>query len=189
MRHILTLCFLLLALPAWAELRYYSLDPAQSEVEFIYRLNGNDGDGTMPIASAELALDFNAPNQSSARVTLDVTGTKTGAIFVTQALKSKDVLAADDFPTIGFRSRAFQGSLGGGAEVTGDVTIRGVTRPMTLRAEVFRARGSDVNDLSRLTVILTGHINRADFGATGYGDLVADRVDLMIRARLQETKP
>ena len=38
------------------------------------------------------------------------------------------------------------------AEVTGNLTIRGVTRPVTLKAEIFRPQGSAAGDRSRLTV-------------------------------------
>lgn len=186
MRLVALLFLLWTALPAWADGRQYKLDPAGSEVEFTYRLSGQAGRGTMPVVSADLVIDFAALERSQAEVALDVTGTRTNAVFVTQALKDESVLDASRYPTIQFRSKTVRGSLDSGAQIAGDVTIRGVTRPMVLQAQVFRVQGSDASDLSRLTVRLTGHINRADFGATGYPDLVADRVDLDITARLVE---
>lgn len=187
MRLILVVILMLSALPGWAEPRQYRLDPKNSLVEFIYVLSGAAGKGTMPITRADLEIDFGALSRSQADVSLSVTGARTSAVFVTQALKSDRVLNADEHPLIRFRSRSIQGSLAKGAKISGDVTIRGVTRPLTLDARLFRARGTDPKDLSRLVVQLSGHINRSDFGAGGYGDLVQDRIDLNISAHLLET--
>jgi polyisoprenoid-binding protein YceI len=68
--------------------------------------------------------------------------------------------------------------------VTGNLTIRGVTRPVTLLAEVFRPKGSAEDDRSRLTVRLTGRVNRSDFGAAGWSDMVGDEVRIVINARI-----
>lgn len=173
--------------PALAEPRSYRLDPAESKVEFTYQLSGAPGKGTMPITRADLRLDFANVPASQATVSLDVAGARTGALFVTQALKSPEVLHAAAHPRIQFRSRKVTGSLRDGARITGDVTVRGVTRPLVLDAQVYRRQGSQSGDLSRLTVILTGSLNRSAFGASGYPDLVADRVDLRILARISET--
>jgi polyisoprenoid-binding protein YceI len=70
------------------------------------------------------------------------------------------------------------------AEVTGNLTIRGVTRPVTLVAQIFRPQGSATYDRSRLTVRLTGRVNRSDFGATGWSDMVGDEVRIVITARI-----
>lgn len=169
--------------PARAAPRDYVLDAAASEVAFSYVLEGVTGRGTMPIDRADLTLDFERAANSSAEVTLDAAGARTGVFFVTEALKGRSVLNTADHPKIRFRSRDFA-ARDGGATITGDVTIRGVTRPLTLEAEIFRRAGSELGDLSRLTVRLTGAVNRSDFGATGYADLVANRVGLEITARL-----
>jgi len=186
MRAIALLLALLIALPwsAGAEPRAYVLERDRSEVAFTYVLEGRSGTGTMPIESADIVLDFENASRSSARIRLDAAEAQTGVFFVTEALKSDSVLDTDDHPTITFVSREFVPQEGG-ARVTGDVTVRGVTRPLTLDADIFRQRGTEAGDLSRLTVRLTGAIDRSDFGATGYPDRVADRVGLEITARLR----
>lgn len=172
-----------LAAPASAAPVRYRLDPAASQVTFGYVLAGQRAEGTMPITRADLALDFRAVDRSSARVSLDADGTRTGVIFVTETLKGPEMLDTGRHPQIDFVSRRIAGSVNG-ATITGDVTIRGVTRPITLAAEIFRRRGSAEGDLSRLTVLLTGALDRHDFGASGYRNLVAPTVDLRILARL-----
>ncbi len=172
-----------LAAPARAAPAAYALDPDGSEVRFAFRVGGVDAAGTMPVASADIVLDFDTAARSSATVTLAAHRAETGAELMTNALKSEDVLDTDRFPTIRFSSTSFAASATG-AVVRGDVTLRGVTRPLTLQATIFRPPGSTQGDRRRLTVRLTGQIDRTDFGASGYAGLVEPIVTLDIRARL-----
>lgn len=185
---VLVLLCLGTALPLSAELRAYRLDPVGSQVEFTYWVNGQPARGSMPVRSADLSIDLAALHRSRAEVVLDATGTRTNALFVTQALKGDSVLAVARFPTIRFRSRSVQGTVQEGARILGDVTIRGVTRPIVLQARLFRPPGNASGAQNRLSVHLTGQISRAAFGATGYPDLVGDRVDLQVTARLRATE-
>ena len=66
--------------------------------------------------------------------------------------------------------------------------VRGVSRPMTFVAEIFRQRGTEENDLTRLAILLTGALNRSDFGASGWNDLAGDQVRLRILARIHQVK-
>ena len=68
--------------------------------------------------------------------------------------------------------------------VEGDLTLRGVTRTVSFDATLYRQRGTEANDLSQLSFRLAATINRSDFGASGYSDLVADPIRLDITARV-----
>ena len=94
------------------------------------------------------------------------------------------MLDTANHPQITFQSRRFDAGPGG-AQVTGDVTIRGVTRPLTLDAEIFRQQGTEAGDRSRLTVTLTGSVSRSAFGADGFAALVDDTVGIDITVRLR----
>jgi polyisoprenoid-binding protein YceI len=74
--------------------------------------------------------------------------------------------------------------VGEGADVTGNLTIRGVTRAITLQARISRPTGTAADDFDRLTVRLSGRVNRSDFGATGWSDMVGDEVRIFITARI-----
>ena len=119
-------------------------------------------------------------------MTADIRRARTGLIFATEALKSASVLHADRFPEARFTSTRVilgaGGRISGGATIDGNLTLRGVTRPVRFAAELFRKRGSAPDDLSALDVRLQGRGNRSDFGAIGYADLVEDRVGIDIRA-------
>ena len=179
------LAFLLIGLspPALADAVPYLLDRDRSAVAFTYLFSGNPTDGRMPVAAAELLLDLdNVPN-SQISVTLDADGARAGFVFATEAMKGTSVLNTRDFPTIAFRTTQITGDLAG-ARVTGDLTIRGVTRQVTLDAQLFRQRGTIEGDRSRLSVLLTGQVNRNDFGASGWSGYVGPQINLNILARM-----
>jgi polyisoprenoid-binding protein YceI len=181
---ILALCLQLAALlPALADAVPYRLDPAASTVAFGYVLGGTAMRGIMPVASADIALDFDRAAESRVQVVLDVGAAEAGNPIATEAMRSPGVLDAAAHPEIRFESTAIRAN-GQGAAVEGRLTIRGVTRPVQLMAEIYRPRGSAAGDLSRLTVVLRGTVARSDFGAAGFADLVADPVSLDIAARL-----
>lgn len=166
----------------------YALDQKNSQVGFVFTLNKAAAKGSMPVSAAKIVIDPAALQRSSVDVTLNVRRARTGFFFATEALKAASVLDAKQFGTIRFVSTAIRlngrGQLADGAKIDGNLTIRGVTRPVTLNAALFRPKDSDPNDLSRLSFRISGALSRSAFGATGYSDLVADRVRLDIVARV-----
>jgi len=186
---LLTALALTLPLSAVAAPTTYILEAAKSKVGFVFTLNNNAAKGSIPIKSSNIQIDLDALQRSSVDVTLDVRKTRTGLFFATEALKGSSVLDANKFDTIRFVSTGIRlgstGQLSGGAKITGNLTIRGITKPVTLNATLFRQRGTDAGDLSRLGFRLTGAVSRAAFGATGYSDLVDDTIQLDILARVR----
>jgi len=161
---VATLMLFFSALTAFAQ-QSYVLEPRKSDVGFIYQLEGVENRGSMPIKSAEISLDFDALTRSRVDVTVDVSRTKTGFIFATEALKARSVLDAARHPTIRFVSKAVrlsgQGRLSDGAEIDGSLTVRGVTKPVTLKAALFRQRGSEAGDLSSISRRGSAHPEKA----------------------------
>ncbi len=101
-------------------------------------------------------------------------------------MQGPTVLDAANWPQITFRSDDVRRAGEGRAEVHGEITVRGVTRPMVFAAEIYRERGSVEGDLSALVVQLTGALRRSEFGADGWSDLAGDEVRLRILAHLEE---
>ncbi|MEM9551759.1 MAG: YceI family protein [Pseudomonadota bacterium] len=167
----------------------YVLDPNRSTVAFSYRLNGTPSSGTMPVTRADIVVDPENLSASQVDVSVSVARARTGLVFVTQALKSAEVLDAARFPEVRFVSEsvalAANGRLSDGATITGRVTLRGVTRRLSFRANVYRQPGSAANDLENLTVQLTGAISRSAFGASGFANYVDDEVTLDIQAAIR----
>ena len=175
----------LIALPPAAQARpvVYLLQTAASSVAFETDFGKERITGTFPLARAALTLDFETVANSTIEVTLDVTHAKANFPFAAQALRGPTVLDAGAHPEMHFVSTRIKAQ-GDGAEVAGNITIRGVTRPITLRAVIYQQKGSAKGDRSHLSVRLTGRVKRSDFGATGWADMVGDEVRILIDARI-----
>jgi len=173
----------LLTLPAQAGTVAYQMDAANSTVAFETDFGPDKITGSIPLEKANLKLDFDNVTNCTVDVVLDVSGATASFPFAAQALKGPKVLAAKDHPRMTFESTSVKRA-GDAAEVTGNLTIRGVTKEVTLKAQLFRPQGSAPDDLDQLTVKLSGSVNRSDFGATGWSDMVGDQVRIIITARI-----
>lgn len=187
MKVILSLMLALVPVFAQAKPQAYSLQPTASTVGFETDFGPDKITGWMPVTQADLKLDFQNLAASTVAVTLDVTGAEASFPFAAQAMKGPKVLDSREFPTITFQSTSVRGTTSG-AEVMGNITIRGVTHKAQLHATLFRPNGSAPTDLSLLTIHLTGAVQRSDFGAVGWNDMVGDQVRLDIVAQIARVK-
>ena len=176
---LVTLC----ASPSLAAPASYTLQPEASVVGLETDFGSDKISGQMPISRADLLLDFKNVSASHVAVTLDAAHADASFPFAAQAMKGPKVLDSMDYPQIRFESTSVVAK-GEGAEVKGRVTIRGVTKPMVMQAMIWRQKGHAAGDLSHLTIRLTGALNRSDFGAVGWSDMVGDQVRLDILARI-----
>ena len=107
-------------------------------------------------------------------------------------LKSADFFDAEQFPTLNFKSTNIQGN-GSEYEITGDLTIKGITKLVTLNAE-FSGLMTDPWGNTKVGLNLDGKINRKDFGLTYNaaletgGVLVGEDVKLNAEIQLVEQK-
>ena len=166
----------------------YTLQADQSQVDFGWYLGPDEIKGTMPVASADIILDIENLQNSDVTVAVDVKGAKAGFAFATQGMKSKQILWAKKHPEILFESTRFVRE-GAKARVEGNLTVRGVTKPTVFIAELYRQRGTESGDHSKLAVHLTGSLSRSAFGADGWSDLAGDQINLSIIARMQIEQP
>lgn len=162
----------------------YQLQPDLSRVGFEMDFGPDLITGQMPVAKADLTVDFDQLSHCKFDVELNAASAQASFAFAEQALKGPKVLDVASYPAIRFKSSSVSAD-GDGAAVQGDVTIRGVTRPVTFHAVIWRQKGTVEGDRSRLTVRLTGAVNRSEFGADGWSDMVGDQVRLDILARIE----
>lgn len=173
----------LLAHAAGAAPADYRLDTARSEVRFTYNLDGSIMTGRMPIHAVELTLDLENLPASRVRVTLDAAGTRAGFFMATDAIRGPRMLDTQNHPFIRFRSTGLSGNLQN-LTIRGALTVRGITRTVTLDGGLYRQQGTAPTDRDRLIILLTGEISRSAFGVTGYAGLVSDRIGLRVVARI-----
>ncbi|MCV2880863.1 YceI family protein [Actibacterium sp. XHP0104] len=185
----LTLAILLTwyGLSAWAAPRQYVLDAPRSLVVFTWFLGDDPVRGSMSVRQADLQIDFDQVANSTIDVALDATQAQAGFAFATQAMKGPKILRVADYPDITFRSTRIRPE-GQGAVVEGELTIRGISRPVTFTAQLYRQRDTQPGDLSRLSVLLKGAVSRSEFGATGWSDMAGDRVEFEVLARIERAR-
>ena len=161
----------------------WSVDPAHSTVEFrgkhmmIQTVKGRFGEFDGVIV---------AGNEPSIHGTIDVASLRTLHAERDAHLRSQDFFDVERFPEISFYADALQFN-GSGAHVSlpGELTIKGITRPIALSGELHGAiTGND--HVQRVAFTLRGELERSDYGLvwnrileTG-GVLVGDTVELML---------
>jgi polyisoprenoid-binding protein YceI len=174
---------------AYAVPRAYALQHDKSEVGFVFMLNGLTNRGVMPVRSADIVIDLDRFENSRVDVTIDAARARTGLSFATDALKSVSVLDVAAHPTIRFQSIAVRmanpRNLSEGGQIDGILTIKGISRRVTLDVALFRQRNTEEGDLSQLSFRINGALSRARFGVSGYPDLVDDTITLDIAARVR----
>jgi polyisoprenoid-binding protein YceI len=143
----------------------WTLDPAHSAVTFSTKhMMVTTVRGGMQIRDFDLDFDPDDLAASSVRVSLDVASIDTGQAMRDNHLRSADFFDAEKFPVIDFVSTRIEAD-GDGYAIRGDLTIRGVTRPIMLEAEyagtVPNMKGGRSAGFSART-----KINREDFGLT-----------------------
>ena len=144
----------------------WTLDAAHSSVTFSTKhMMVTTVRGSMQIRDFDLTFDLDNPEASSVRVRLDAASIDTGQEARDQHLRSDDFLKTDEFPTIDFVSTKIVRRDDGSGELHGDLTIRGVTRPVVLDAE-FAGIVPNLQGGERAAFSASTKINREDFGLT-----------------------
>ncbi|MEO0343233.1 MAG: YceI family protein [Pseudomonadota bacterium] len=177
---------LMTALPGFSA-DLYEFSPDTDPIEFVTFTEDSTFKGNFPNFSGDLRLDFDDLERSTIDVTIDTQNARTGVIFATQALKGPKLLFAEQYPNVRFVSRSITRD-GYSALVQGDLTIRDVTKSVTLEVELFREAGSDPDDLDNLIFIASTSINRNDFGADGFPNIVKPQLDIKFRAKIRRVQ-
>jgi polyisoprenoid-binding protein YceI len=122
------------------------------------------------IASGPTGTISIAPDilSSSVQAAIDASTLRTGNALRDEKVLGPDVLDVAAHPTIDFSSRALSESSPGRYALTGDLTIHGITQPVTLDLTVHGVI-TDTWGKSRLGLTATTEINRSDFGVLKFG--------------------
>ncbi len=138
-------------------------------------------------AAGTLVLDAKAPSLSRLDLTIPVASVSTTNQTLDAELKGPQWLDAEKFPTISFHATKIVQTGPRTADVVGDLTFHGVTRPVELEAK-FNASG--VNMLDKAYTIgfeVSGQLKRSDFGVKTYVPLIGDDVNLIISAAFEKS--
>jgi polyisoprenoid-binding protein YceI len=145
----------------------YTIDPAHSSAQFSIRhMMISNVRGGFSKVTGTVEFDPANPAATTIDVVIDASSIKTLDDQRDTHLRSADFLDVENHPTITFKSTSLTPEGDGEATVTGDVTIHGVTKPVTLKVEGPTAEGKDPWGNTRIGASATTKIKRSDFGLT-----------------------
>ena len=143
----------------------WNIDPAHSAAEFkVKHMMISNVKGSFSGLSGALTEHSDDATLSSIEAAIPVATISTGDAQRDAHLKSADFFDAEKHPTLNFKSTRVVRKDEAAYEVTGDLTIHGVTRPVTFAVEGPSAPGKDPWGNTRIGLSATTKINRKDFG-------------------------
>lgn len=161
----------------------YTFDPQHTRIGFVARhAMVTKVRGSFQQFEGKLSIDAQNPSRSSVELKIDVASLTTGQDQRDAHLRSADFFDIENYPQMLFRSTEITGG-GDKFECTGDLTIRDVTRPVTVGLE-YTGSAKDPFGNYRIGFEGSGDVNRKDWGIewnaaleTG-GFLVSDKIKL-----------
>jgi polyisoprenoid-binding protein YceI len=145
----------------------YTLDAGHSAVGFSIRhLMITNVRGEFSSYRGEVAYDAARPEATRIDATIDVKSLSTRQTKRDQDLLSPLFFDADNHPTITFVSKSARAVGEGEIEVTGDLTIRGISHEVTLAVRDISGPQVDMGGNTRMGATASAKIKRADFGMT-----------------------
>ena len=168
----------------------YELDPVHSHIDFSIRhLMVSHQRGSFRGVSGTLTLDRANLTNSHVEVSIDVATINTHVTDRDNHLRSADFFDVEHHPQMTFASREVRVDDDGDLRVTGDLTIRGTTKSVTLKADPISDESKDMFGAIRVGTSATAKISRKDFGLvwnavleTG-GVALADEVKITLDAQ------
>lgn len=167
--------------PARVQAGVYSVDPDHTQVIWaVMHLGISTFYGQFNNVSGTLTLMPNQSSASSLDVSLPVASVFTSSDKLSAELRGPDWLDAARFPQARFQSTSVTPTGPGSAVIAGNLTLHGVTKPLSLNAK-FVGTGRNPLDSSRnVGFSATGGFSRSSFGVDKYVPLIGDRVELTI---------
>ncbi|MEM8822109.1 MAG: YceI family protein [Pseudomonadota bacterium] len=175
---------ILLAVPAWAQPQRYELDPAHTVVSFmIGHVGYSDTLGIFGEVEGSFTYDMETQQLSDLEVRVATPSVNTFNRARDRHVRNGDFLNVSRFPTMTFTAAGGQPRNASSGTVTGNLTLLGVTRPLTLDVTLNKAAQYPFGHRRfTLGISARGSLDRSDFGMQ-YGvanGLVGDQVDIII---------
>lgn len=163
----------------------YSIDSGHSQVLFtVTHFGVSEYTGQFTGPTGTLVLDTANAANDKVDVTFPIAKVSTTVRALDEHLKKADFFDAEKFPEGRFVSTSVTAS-GTGAVIAGNLTLRGVTRPVTLQARFVGAGDNPMSRKLNIGFAATTTINRSDFGISYGIPMVSDMVKLTINAAFQ----
>jgi len=168
----------------------YTLEPDYTQGVFRWSHLGFSNPAAQ-FAQGEGTLEFDQadPTKSSVRVTIPLSSLNTGVPALDEHFRSADFFETAKFPTATFKStRVEKGAAVDHLKVTGDLSLHGVIKPVTLDVTVTKVGSNPRTSLSTVGFDATTTLKRSDFGLGKFVPQVSDEIQMHITSQAVEAK-
>lgn len=168
------------AVAAQAAPETYVLDPTHTAPRFEYSHFGLSSQvHRFDKTSGTIVLDREAKT-ASVDVSIDAKSVNTGYAVFNEHIQGEDFFHTEKYPTITFKSTRVKFDGERPVAVEGNLTIKGVTRPVTLTVTSFKAMPHPIRKKDAIGANAVAQIKRSDFNMGKYAPNVSDEVTLSI---------
>ncbi|MQP74315.1 polyisoprenoid-binding protein [Stenotrophomonas sp. MYb238] len=159
----------------------YTLDPSHTDVLVQWSHMGfSNPSAHFGQAEGTLVYDAADVTKSSVEVTLPLAGLNSFTAKFDEHLRSADFFDAAKFPTATFKSTKVEAAGTNKLTVTGDLTVKGTTKPVTLDVTINGAGEHPMMKVPSVGFDATTTLKRSDFGVGAYAPAVSDEVKVRI---------
>ncbi|MBD8872186.1 YceI family protein [Rhodanobacter sp. DHB23] len=188
-RHLLIVGLLGAAVTAQADPVSYKMDPGHTMVLFSWNHFGySNPTANLGLGAGTLVFDQQDPAKSSVDVTLPLSDLDTHVPALDKHLKEADFFDAAKYPTVTFKSTSVVPVDGTHFKVTGDLTVHGVTKPVTLDATLNKVGPHPMMKVQAIGFDATATLKRSDFGMGAYVPMVSDEIQVRITTEAEVPK-
>ena len=187
---LIVLTALAMAASAAAQAGTWQIDPNHSAAQFSVRhLGVSTVRGAFTKVSGTAKYDPADPSKTALDATIDANSVDTRVEARDKDLRSPHFLEVEKYPTITFHSKLAKAAGEGKLQVTGDLTIHGVTKEVVLDVDGPSAAIKDPWGNQRIGASASTKINRKDFGVSGAPGVVGDEITITIDTELIQPQP
>jgi polyisoprenoid-binding protein YceI len=185
-RFVLTLLgALALASTAAAQTGNWKIDPNHTSAQFsVKHLGVSTVRGAFTKVSGSATFDAADPSKTALDATIDASSVDTRVEMRDNDLRSPNFLDVQKFPTITFHAKQTKAAGAGKLQITGDLTIHGVTKEVVLDVDGPSGAIKDPWGNQRIGASAATKIQRQDFGVNGLPAVVGDEITITIDAEL-----
>ncbi|NID17549.1 YceI family protein [Luteibacter yeojuensis] len=159
----------------------YKLDPGHTMVLFSWNHFGfSNPTANLGQVDGTLVYDEKDPSKATVEATLPLSGLDTFVPKLDEHLKSSDFFDAAKYPNVTFKSTKVTPAGKGKLKVTGDLTVHGVTKPVTLDVTLNKVGPHPMMKAQTIGFDATATIKRSDFGVGAYVPNVSDEIKIRI---------
>ena len=173
--------------PAHVTAGTYAVDPAHTQINFgVVHMGFTTYNGRFSDASGTLVLSPRDPAASRLDVTVPAASISTTSAKLDGERKGEQWFDVAKFPQVSFRSTSVVRDGDAGAKVAGDLTMHGVTRPLTLDVHFVGAGTNPLDKKYTVGFQATGRISRSEFGVKTYVPLIGDAVEITLSGAFEK---